>query len=95
VIPGVEVAVEGGDGLTLGVLWYSIAAMLTSLAVGLRSFCGLRFLLGVGEAANWPGATKAVAEWFPRRERLPPRSWGGDDCRRSLNTRARLLLEQG
>jgi ACS family hexuronate transporter-like MFS transporter len=43
--------------------------MLTSLATGLRSFCGLRFLLGVGEAANWPGATKAVAEWFPRRER--------------------------
>jgi len=57
------------NGLTLGVLWYSIAAMLTSLATGLRSFCSLRFLLGVGEAANWPGATKAVAEWFPRRER--------------------------
>ena len=57
------------DGLTLGVLWYSIAAMLTSLATGLRSFCALRFLLGAGEAANWPGATKAVAEWFPRRER--------------------------
>src|SRR5438128_3991942 len=57
------------NGLALGVLWYSIAAMLTSLATGLRSFCGLRFLLGVGEAANWPGATKAVAEWFPRRER--------------------------
>jgi ACS family hexuronate transporter-like MFS transporter len=56
-------------GLTLGVLWYSIAAMLTSLASGLKSFCVLRFLLGVGEAANWPGATKAVAEWFPRRER--------------------------
>jgi MFS transporter, ACS family, aldohexuronate transporter len=57
------------NGLTLGVLWYSIAAMLTSLASGLRSFCAFRFLLGVGEAANWPGATKAVAEWFPRRER--------------------------
>jgi len=57
------------DGLTLGVLWYSVAAMLTSLATGLRSFCALRFLLGAGEAANWPGATKAVAEWFPRRER--------------------------
>ena len=27
-----------------------------------------RFLLGAGEAGNWPGATKAVAEWFPRRE---------------------------
>jgi ACS family hexuronate transporter-like MFS transporter len=23
---------------------------------------------GLGESANWPGATKAVAEWFPRRE---------------------------
>ena len=57
------------DGLTLGVLWYSLAAMLTSLATGLRSFCAFRFLLGAGEAANWPGATKAVAEWFPRRER--------------------------
>jgi ACS family hexuronate transporter-like MFS transporter len=56
-------------GLTLGVLWYSLAAMLTSLATGLRSFCAFRFLLGAGEAANWPGATKAVAEWFPRRER--------------------------
>jgi len=56
-------------GLSLAVLWYSAAAMLTSAATGLRSFCALRFLLGVGEAANWPGATKAVAEWFPRRER--------------------------
>jgi glycine C-acetyltransferase len=26
-------------------------------------------LLGAGESANWPGATKAVAEWFPKRER--------------------------
>ena len=56
-------------GLTLTVTWYSIAAMLTSLASGLRSFCGFRFLLGLGESANWPGATKAVAEWFPKRER--------------------------
>jgi ACS family hexuronate transporter-like MFS transporter len=57
------------NGLTLTVLWYSVAAMLTSLATGLKSFFFLRFLLGVGEAGNWPGATKAVAEWFPRRER--------------------------
>jgi ACS family hexuronate transporter-like MFS transporter len=28
-----------------------------------------RFLLGAGESANWPAATKAVAEWFPKRER--------------------------
>jgi ACS family hexuronate transporter-like MFS transporter len=56
-------------GLTLSVLWYSAAAMLTSFATGLRSFCAFRFLLGAGESANWPAATKAVAEWFPSRER--------------------------
>src|SRR5215218_6232591 len=55
-------------GLSLAVAWYSIAAMATSLAGGLRSFCAFRFALGLGEAANWPGATKAVSEWFPRRE---------------------------
>jgi len=55
-------------GLTAAVAFYSIAAMLTSLATGLRSFCAFRFLLGAGESANWPGAAKAVAEWFPRRE---------------------------
>jgi ACS family hexuronate transporter-like MFS transporter len=51
------------------VIWYSIAAMLTSLAGGLRSFAFFRFLLGAGESANWPAATKAVAEWFPKKER--------------------------
>ena len=56
-------------GLLISVAWYSVAAMLTSFAVGLRSFAGFRFLLGTGEAANWPGATKAVAEWFPKSER--------------------------
>jgi MFS transporter, ACS family, hexuronate transporter len=56
-------------GLTVSVFFYSIAAMVTSFASGLRSFCVFRFLLGAGESANWPGATKAVAEWFPKRER--------------------------
>src|SRR5437868_5745218 len=56
-------------GLTITVIWYSIAAMLTPLAVGLRSFAFFRFLLGAGESANWPAATKAVSEWFPKKER--------------------------
>jgi len=56
-------------GLTITVIWYSIAACLTSMAVGLRSFAFFRFLLGAGESANWPAATKAVSEWFPKRER--------------------------
>ncbi|MFN2415843.1 MAG: MFS transporter [Pyrinomonadaceae bacterium] len=56
-------------GLTLSVIWYSVVSMLTSLAGGFYSFAAFRFLLGVGESANWPAATKAVSEWFPKRER--------------------------
>ena len=55
-------------GLSLTVACYSTVAVFTSLASGLRSFAAFRFLLGLSESANWPGATKAVAEWFPRRE---------------------------
>jgi len=55
-------------GLTIAVAFYSVAAVATSFANGLRSFMAFRFLLGLGESANWPGATKAVSEWFPRRE---------------------------
>ncbi|HEY6120257.1 MAG TPA: MFS transporter [Pyrinomonadaceae bacterium] len=56
-------------GLTITVIWYSLASIVTSMAVGLRSFAFFRFLLGAGESANWPAATKAVSEWFPKRER--------------------------
>jgi ACS family hexuronate transporter-like MFS transporter len=56
-------------GLSISVLWYSLISMATSLATGFRSFAAFRFLLGAGESANWPGATKAVSEWFPRQER--------------------------
>ncbi len=55
-------------GLSVAIAFYSTVAMLTSLAAGLRSFAAFRFLLGLGESANWPGATKAVSEWFPKRE---------------------------
>jgi ACS family hexuronate transporter-like MFS transporter len=56
-------------GLTLSVIWYSIASICTSFARGLASFALVRFFLGVGESANWPGATKAVSEWFPKKDR--------------------------
>src|ERR1700726_510591 len=56
-------------GLTISVVWYSIVSLLTATANGLSSFTVFRFLLGAGESANWPGATKAVSEWFPKRER--------------------------
>ncbi len=57
------------QGLSITVAWYSAVSMLTVLAQGLISFAGFRFLLGAGEAANWPAATKAVSEWFPEKER--------------------------
>ena len=56
-------------GLTLTVIWYSLVSILTPLARGFSSFLGFRFLLGAGESGNWPGATKAVSEWFPKQER--------------------------
>jgi ACS family hexuronate transporter-like MFS transporter len=56
-------------GLTISVTWYSIVSLMTSLASGIASFAAFRFLLGAGESANWPGASKAVSEWFPNRER--------------------------
>lgn len=56
-------------GLTFTVLAYSIVSMATSLARGFYSFITFRSLLGLAESANWPGATKAVSEWFPKRER--------------------------
>ena len=56
-------------GLSLSVAWYSLVSMSTALARGIASFAGFRFLLGAGESANWPAATKTVAEWFPKSER--------------------------
>ncbi len=56
-------------GYGLFVAWWSLCAMSHSLARGVWSLGLLRFLLGLGEAGNWPGAVKVVAEWFPAEER--------------------------
>jgi MFS transporter, ACS family, aldohexuronate transporter len=56
-------------GFTLSILVWSLAACAHAFARGLISLISLRFLLGVGEAGNWPGAAKVIAEWFPVRER--------------------------
>ena len=56
-------------GYALSITWWSIAAMAHALARGALSFGAARFFLGAGEAGNFPAAIKAVAEWFPKRER--------------------------
>ena len=43
--------------------------MAHAFARGLASLASLRFVLGLGEAGNWPGAAKVIAEWFPVRQR--------------------------
>jgi ACS family hexuronate transporter-like MFS transporter len=56
-------------GLALAVVWWSVISMLTGFANSVFSFGVFRFLLGIGEGCNWPGASKTVAEWFPAKER--------------------------
>mgnify|MGYP001605103586 CR=1 FL=1 len=55
--------------LALFVGWWSVANILTGFARSAGSLGLFRFLLGLGEAGNWTAAPKAVADWFPARER--------------------------
>lgn len=56
-------------GLGISIVWWSLAQMLTGLAVSWQAFAVLRALLGMGEAGNFPSAAKAVSQWFRPRER--------------------------
>lgn len=55
--------------LALFVGWWSVANVLTGFARSAGSLGFFRFMLGLGEAGNWTAAPKAVADWFPARER--------------------------
>jgi ACS family hexuronate transporter-like MFS transporter len=56
-------------GFSLAIIWWSLAAMGHALANSAAGFGFWRFMLGVGEAASFPASVKAIAEWFPKRER--------------------------
>ncbi|HEY1340860.1 MAG TPA: MFS transporter [Bryobacteraceae bacterium] len=56
-------------GFALSIVVWSLASMAHAFARGLASLNCFRFVLGLGEAGNWPGAAKVIAEWFPVRER--------------------------
>src|SRR5271156_1737218 len=56
-------------GLALAVVFWSVINILTGFASSVFGFASFRFLLGIGEGFNWPGASKTVAEWFPSQER--------------------------
>jgi ACS family hexuronate transporter-like MFS transporter len=56
-------------GYALTIAWWSAAEMLCALSAGALSLGVFRFLLGMGEAGNYPAGVKLVAEWFPDKER--------------------------
>jgi MFS transporter, ACS family, aldohexuronate transporter len=56
-------------GYALCIAWWSASSVMHAFARGAFSLGAYRFLLGMGEAGNWPAGVKVVAEWFPERER--------------------------
>lgn len=56
-------------GFTLAVLFWSISAMAHAAASSVLQFALARLSLGVGESGSFPASIKAVAEWFPKKER--------------------------
>ena len=56
-------------GYSLATLLWSLSSMSHALARTAAQFALARLGLGLGEAANFPACIKAVADWFPRRER--------------------------
>lgn len=56
-------------GFSLAITFWSLASMAHGLARSAFGFGAARFALALGEAGNFPGAVKTIAEWFPKKER--------------------------
>ncbi|HXB29695.1 MAG TPA: MFS transporter [Puia sp.] len=56
-------------GYAVSIIIWSVAAMFHALASSTLGFTIARIALGLGEGGNFPAAVKAVAEWFPKRDR--------------------------
>ncbi len=56
-------------GFTVIMVFWSLACASHGLAGSVGTLAVSRFLLGAGEGGGFPAATRAVAEWFPVRER--------------------------
>lgn len=66
-----------GTKLIYGVaaVWWSVAAMLHAAVSSVFGFGATRFLLGAAESANFVGAQKVAAEWFPPKDRGTLNGW--------------------
>ncbi|HEV2862206.1 MAG TPA: MFS transporter [Pyrinomonadaceae bacterium] len=56
-------------GYAVSLTFWSLASILHAFMSTIPGFSAARFLLGLGEAGNFPAAIKTVAEWFPKKER--------------------------
>ena len=56
-------------GYSVSIIIWSIAAIAHAFVKSTFGFGAARAVLGLGEAGNFPAAVKAVAEWFPKKER--------------------------
>jgi ACS family hexuronate transporter-like MFS transporter len=56
-------------GYSLSMAFWTTAGILHALALTPFQFGFFRFMLGIGEAGNWPSAIKLISEWFPSNER--------------------------
>ena len=56
-------------GYAVMIVWWSAANFFTGTISSVLGLGVFRFLLGMGEGGGFPGSGKAVAEWFPPRER--------------------------
>ena len=56
-------------GYSVAIVLWSLAAMAHAMTRSALGFGAARFALGLGESANFPAAVKAIAEWFPKKER--------------------------
>jgi ACS family hexuronate transporter-like MFS transporter len=56
-------------GYSLCMVFWTTAGLLHAFVVTPFQFGICRFLLGIGEAGNWPAALKLTSEWFPPHER--------------------------
>lgn len=56
-------------GYAISIFFWSISAMAHAVVKSTIGFVFARGALGISEAGNFPSAIKAVAEWFPKKER--------------------------
>jgi MFS transporter, ACS family, hexuronate transporter len=62
-------------GYAIAIVVWSLGGIAHALSRGVIGFASARFTLGLGESANFPAAVKAVAEWFPKKERALATGW--------------------